>query len=98
MKYIKTNIFTLLVFIPLISFGQLEEPDCTEEIPIEMHNLQTAIIKKQNLNVWPSIVEIKNLSELYSGKKELFMSWPNVSSRLRIKTHTLELFGGIFNP
>jgi len=93
MKYIKTNIFTLLVFIPLISFGQLEEPDCTEEIPIEMHNLQTAIIKKQNLNVWPSIVEIKNLAELYKNETDsliLFIAETDNGDKLRM-TNTSNL-------
>jgi len=81
------------MFIPFIILGQEKEPDCTEEIPIEMHNLQTAIIKNQNLGVWPSIVEIKNLAEL--NKKEtdsliLFIAETDNGDKLRM-TNTSDL-------
>jgi hypothetical protein len=82
-----------MVFIPLLSFGQVVDPDCSEEIPIEIHNLQTAIIEKQNLDVWPSIVEIKNLMELNKEETDsliLFIAETDNGDKLRM-TNTSDL-------
>jgi len=69
MKYIKTNILLFLLFIPFIIFGQENGEECVEYEPIEMYNLRKTIIEKQNLDVWPSIVEIKNLTALNIKRK-----------------------------
>ena len=87
MKYIKTNILLFLIFIPFITFGQETEPDCSEPIIIEMYNLRMAIIKKQNLDVWPSIVEIKNLTELNDKRNDsliLFIAETDNGDKLRM--------------
>ncbi len=87
MKYLKTNILLLLMFIPFIMFGQEKDGECVEYEPIEMYNLRKAIIKKQNLDVWPSIVEIKNLTELNSKRKDsliLFIAETDNGDKLRM--------------
>ena len=87
MKYTKTNILLFLMFIPFIIFGQEKGGECLEYEPIEMYNLKIEIIKKQNLDVWPSIVEIKNLSELNTKRNDsliLFIAEPDNGDKLRI--------------
>ncbi|MFD1162572.1 hypothetical protein [Hwangdonia seohaensis] len=68
-------------------FGQEKDGECVEYEPIEMYNLRKAIIKKQNLDVWPSIVEIKNLTELNSKRKDsliLFIAETDNGDKLRM--------------
>ena len=87
MKYTKTNILLFLMFIPFIIFGQEKGGECLEYEPIEMYNLKIEIIKKQNLDVWPSIVEIKNLSELNTKRNDsliLFIAETDNGDKLRI--------------
>ena len=87
MKYIKTNILLFLMFIPFIIFGQEKGGECVEYEPIEMYNLRKAIIEKQNLDVWPSIVEIKNLTELNTKRKDsliLFIAETDNGDKLRM--------------
>jgi hypothetical protein len=81
------------MFIPFIIFGQEKEPDCTEEIPIGIYNLRVAIIKKQKLYVWPSLVEIKNLTELNKKRNDsliLFIAETDNGDKLRL-TNTSDL-------
>lgn len=71
--FIKTNILLFLMFIPFIILGQERDGECVEYEPIEMYNLRKAIIGKQNLDVWPSIVEInltKMKAEIYCRKEK----------------------------
>jgi len=75
------------MFIPFIFFGQESDGECVEYEPIEMYNLRKAIIEKQNLDVWPSIVEIKNLTELNTKRKDsliLFIAETDNGDKLRI--------------
>ena len=75
------------MFIPFIIFGQEKGGECVEYEPIEMHNLRKTIIKKQNLDVWPSIVEIKNLTELNTKRKDsliLFIAETDNGDKLRM--------------
>ena len=87
MKYIKTKILLFLFFVPLIIFGQETESDCSEPIIIEMYNLRMAIIKKQKLDSWPSIVQIKKLTELNRQRRDsliLFIVEANNGEKLRL--------------
>jgi len=87
MKYIKTNILLFSMFIPFIIFGQENGEECVEYEPIEMYNLRKTIIEKQNLDVWPSIVEIKNLTELNTKRKDsliLFIAETDNGDKLRM--------------
>ena len=75
------------MFIPFIIIGQERESECVEYAPIEMYNLRKSIIEKQNLDVWPSIVEIKNLSELNIKRKDsliLFITETDNGDKLRM--------------
>lgn len=75
------------MFIPFIIFGQEKDGECVEYEPIEMYNLRKAIIEKQNLDVWPSIVEIKNLAELNTKRKDsliLFIAETDNGDKLRM--------------
>lgn len=75
------------MFIPFIIFGQEKGGECVEYEPIEMYNLRKAIIEKQNLDVWPSIVEIKNLTELNTKRKDsliLFIAETDNGDKLRM--------------
>ena len=79
------------MFIPLIILGQENGGECVEYEPIEMYNLRKAIIEKQNLDVWPSIVEIKNLTELNKKKKDsliLFIAETDNGDKLRMTNST----------
>ena len=85
MKY--PNILLALLFTPFIMFGQNKEVECAEYEPIEMFNLRKALIKKQNLDVWPNIVEIKNLSVLQTKRKDsliLFIAETEFGDKLRL--------------
>lgn len=82
-----TNILLFLMFIPFIIFGQEKGGECVEYEPIEMYNLRKTIIEKQNLDVWPSIVEIKNLTELNTKRKDsliLFIAETDNGDKLRM--------------
>ena len=75
------------MFIPFIIMGQERESECVEYEPIEMYNLRKALIDNQNLDVWPSIVEIKNLSELNEKRKDsliLFIAETDYGDKLRM--------------
>jgi len=75
------------MFIPFIIFGQEKDGECVEYEPIEMYNLRKAIIEKQNLDVWPSIVEIKSLTELNTKRKDsliLFIAETDNGDKLRM--------------
>ena len=75
------------MFIPFIIIGQEKDGECVEYEPIEMYNLRKAIIEKQNLDVWPSIVEIKNLTELNTKRKDsliLFIAETDNGDKLRM--------------
>jgi hypothetical protein len=75
------------MFIPFINFGQERDGECVEYEPIKMYNLRKAIIEKQNLDVWPSIVEIKNLTELNTKRKDsliLFIAETDNGDKLRM--------------
>ncbi|MDN3594219.1 hypothetical protein [Zunongwangia endophytica] len=75
------------MFIPFTIFGQEKDGEFVEYEPIEMYNLRKAIIKKQNLDVWPSIVEIKNLTELNTKRKDsliLFIAETDNGDKLRM--------------
>ena len=75
------------MFIPFIIFGQEKDGECVEYEPIEMYNLRKAIIEKQNLDVWPSIVEIKNLAELNTKRKDsliLFIAETDNGDKIRM--------------
>jgi RNA recognition motif-containing protein len=81
------------MFIPFIIFGQEKDGECVEYEQIEMYNLRKSIIEKQNLDVWPSIVEIKNLSELNIKRKDsliLFIAETDNGDKLRM-TNSLDL-------
>jgi len=83
----------IILFLPIIIFGQEKEPDCTEELPIEMYNLRMAIIKKQKLDVWPSLVKIKKIAELnkkVSDSLILFIAETDDGEKLRM-TNTSDL-------
>ena len=93
MKYTKTNILLFLAFIPFIVCGQERDEECVEYEPIEMYNLRKAIIDKQKLDTWPSIVEIKNLTELNKKRKDsliLFIAETDDGDKLRL-TDTTDL-------
>ena len=75
------------MFIPFIIFGQEKNEECVEYEPIGMYNLRKTIIEKQNLDVWPSIVEIKNLTELNTNRKDsliLFIAETVNGDKLRL--------------
>ena len=81
------------MLIPVILFGQEKDSECVEYEPIEMYNLRKAIIEKQSLEVWPSIVEIKNLTELNKKRKDsliLFIAETDYGDKLRM-TNTSDL-------
>jgi len=93
MKNITLQILTALLFFPLVILGQEKELECVEYESIEMYNLRKAIIKKQNLNVWPSIVQIKELTELNNKRNDsliLFLAETDNGDRLRM-TNTTDL-------
>ncbi len=87
------------MFSPLIMLGQETDYECVEYEPIEMYNLRKAIIDKQNLNVWPSIVEIKYLNELNKKRNDsliLFIAETDNGDKLRMtNTSNLSSFSEI---
>ncbi len=61
------------------------------EEPIEMYNLRKSIIDKQNLDTWPSIVEIKSLSELNKTRIDsliLYIAETDDGDKLRLTNST----------
>lgn len=81
------------MFIPLIVCGQERDGECVEYEPIGMYNLRKEILNKQNLDTWPSIVEIKNLTELNEKRKDsliLFIAETDDGDKLRL-TNTTDL-------
>lgn len=65
--------------------------DSTIEEPIQMYNLRKSIIGQQNLDVWPSIVEIKSLSELNKVRIDsliLFIAETDDGDKLRLTNST----------
>ena len=83
------------MFIPLTILSQETELVREEPIIIEMYNLRKAIIEKQNLDVWPSIVEIKDLSELNKKRNDsliLFIAETDDGDKLKLRiTNTSDL-------
>ena len=79
--------------MPVIFFGQERDEECVEYEPIEMYNLRKAIIDRQHLDTWPSIVEIKNLRELKTERADsliLYIAETDHGDKLRI-TNTSDL-------
>ena len=75
------------MFIPLIILGQETEPVCEEPILMEIYNLRKSIIEKQKLDVWPSIIEIKKLTELNKKRTDsliLFIAETDNGDKLRM--------------
>jgi len=65
--------------------------ESTNEEPIELYNLRKSIIDKQNLDVWPSIVEVKSLSELNKVRLDsviLFIAETDYGDKLRLTNST----------
>jgi hypothetical protein len=69
------------------------------EEPIEIYNLRKSIIEKQNLDVWPSIINIRNLKDFDYKKKDsliLFIAETDSIDYLRIsRTSNLSNFAEI---
>jgi len=79
------------MFIPAYILGQEKNGECVEYEPIEMYNLRRAIIEKQHLDVWPSIVEIKKLNELNKKRNDsliLFIAETEKGDKLRMSNTT----------
>ena len=93
MQYIKSVILLTIALISFVVSGQEKDQGCAEYEPIEMYNLKRAIIDEQNLEVWPSIVEIRNLSDLNTNRKDsliLFIAETDNGDKLRL-TNTADL-------
>ena len=50
--------------------GEINIEESIIEESIEMYNLRKSIIDKQNLEVWPSIIKIRNLEDFNNKKKD----------------------------
>jgi len=90
-KVLKT--LMIVIFIPIALIGQERDSTCVEYEIIEMYNLRMSIIKKQKLDVWPTIVEIKKLSELNAKVTDsliLFIAETDYGDKLRM-TNTSNL-------
>ena len=69
------------------------EMDSEEYEPISIYNLRKSIIDHQKLDVWPSIVEIKNLTQLNTNLADsliLFIAETDNGDMLRL-TRTMDL-------
>ena len=74
-----------------ILIGEENIKESVIEEPIEMYNLRKSIIDKQNLDVWPSIVEIKKLNEINTNDSLiLFIAETDNGDKLRL-TNTNDL-------
>ncbi len=88
----------MIVIVYWISIGggiksAENEMDSVEYESIGIYNLKKSIIEKQNLNVWPSIVEIKNLTELNANLSDsliFFIAETDNGDKLRL-TRTMDL-------
>jgi len=70
---------------------KLNIEESTIEEPIEMYNLRKSIIEKQNLDVWPSIVEIKKLTEINKNRNDsliLLIAETENGDKLRLTNST----------
>jgi len=93
MNNMKNITFFFLMFCPFIISAQETGDECVEYEPIEMYNLRKAIIDQQNLDTWPSIVEIKNLQEIKTERADsliLYIAETNQGDKLRL-TNTSDL-------
>src|SRR5690606_35330353 len=71
---------------------KLNIEESTIEEPIEMYNLIKSIIEKQNLDVWPSIVEIKKLTEINKNRTDyllLLIAETENGDKLRLTNSTV---------
>lgn len=69
------------------------EMDSEEYESIEIYNLRKSIIHSQKLDVWPSIVDLKNLTELNTNLADsliLFIAETDNGDKLRL-TRTMDL-------
>jgi hypothetical protein len=70
-----------------ILIGKADIKESVIEEPIEIYNLRKSIISKQNLDVWPSIVHIRDLKDFDNKKKDslvLFIAETDSIDFLRI--------------
>lgn len=79
--------------------GKADIKESIIEEPIEIYNLRKSIINKQSLDVWPSIVQIRNLKDFDNKKKDslvLFIAETDSIDYLRIsRTSNLSNFAEI---
>lgn len=79
--------------------GKTDIKESINEEPIEIYNLRKSIIKKQSLDVWPSIVQIRDLNDFDKKKKDsliLFIAETDSLDYLRItRTSDLSKFAEI---
>jgi hypothetical protein len=96
MRHLKSFAFTFVLIFPLIVYGQNNASEHDEYEPIESYNLRKAIIYKQKLDVWPTILEIKSLTELNKALSDsliLFFAETDDGDKIRLSsTHDLSKF------
>ena len=89
----RIKILIILTLFPLTIFGQERESECVEYESIEIYNMRKLIIDKQKLDVWPDIIEIKEIKN-NKGKvidslilfiAEIWQNQPEINGEMRLR-------------
>lgn len=87
------KILIILTLFPFTFFAQEKDSECVEYESIEIYNLRKLIIDKQKLDVWPDLVEIKEIKN-NNGKvidslilfiAEIWKKQPEINGEMRLR-------------